>query len=284
MSATACSADRKGAAGRLRLDRPGRPAYPLYPTGTHLLEETSMAMHEHPADDGSAREWLYDETAHAGIDYADPMVAADYDAQHEKFRDYEKDALLLIERLGLAPEHTVVDLGCGTGAFALTAARHCRRVYAVDVSHSMLARLEEKARAAGLDNIETHHAGFLGYRHEDAPADALVCTAALHHLPDFWKAVALHRMAAMLRPGGRMYLFDIVFSFPIAEYRARIDGWLGAMAEKATPAMAREALVHVRDEFSTFDWILEGMLERTGFAIERTYADFPNGISYVCVK
>lgn len=52
---------------------------------------------------------------HAGVDYASTAVAGDYDEHHQGFRDYEKDAAVVIERLGMNPQHEVIDLGCGTG-------------------------------------------------------------------------------------------------------------------------------------------------------------------------
>lgn len=44
------------------------------------------------------------------------------------------------------------------------------------------------------------------------PAD-LYSRYALHHLPDFWKALALLRMARMLRVGGILRLSDVVYRF-----------------------------------------------------------------------
>lgn len=228
--------------------------------------------------------WQYDEMKHSGVDYQDAAIAAEYDARHGTFRDYEEDAKLIIERLGLGAGHTIIDLGCGTGAFVLTAARLCKKIHAVDVSRAMLERLTEKAGTAGFSNIETHHAGFLTYEHEDAPADAIISVAALHHLPDFWKAVALERMQAMLKPGGKLYLFDVVFSFSAGEHDFQFDRWVDGMRRKADELMAEETITHIRDEFSTFDWILDGLLERAGFRIERTFHDFPLCITYICVK
>ncbi len=231
-----------------------------------------------------APEWLFDEIRHAGVDYSDPRIAEEYDAHHTRFRDYEKDARLIIERLGLKTHHTVIDLGCGTGAFVLTAAKVCRRVHAVDVSTAMLGLLSNKAQQIGLKNIETHHAGFLTYEHEDEPADAVVSVAALHHLPDFWKAVAFKRMHEMLTPGGKLYLFDVVFAFDIDGYAAELSDWVSVMARSGTPAMAQETVVHIRDEYSTFDWVIEGMLTRAGFSIGEKHSDFPRTIAYICVR
>src|SRR5215475_7731072 len=46
----------------------------------------------------------------------------------------------------------------------------------------------------GLGNVEVLRAGFLSYEHAGPPADFVYSRYALHHLPDFWKAVALARL------------------------------------------------------------------------------------------
>jgi hypothetical protein len=40
--------------------------------------------------------------------------------------------------------------------------------------------------------------------------DAVVTTLALHHLPDFWKGMALKRVHGMLKRGGRLYIHDVI--------------------------------------------------------------------------
>ncbi|MFX4262832.1 class I SAM-dependent methyltransferase [Pelotomaculum propionicicum] len=236
-------------------------------------------------DTGSAVPlWQYDERAKAGVDYKDASVAAEYDKQHGKFRDFEKDARAVMQLLDLKPDHTVIDLGCGTGAFVIPAARSCRKVYAVDISPAMLDRCQEKARAEGLDNIETHCAGFLSYKHNGDPVDAVVSVAALHHLPDFWKAVAFKRMYDMLKPGGKLYLFDIIFTFPVESYRSEFDSWVNGMRERAGQSMADESIVHIRDEYSTFDWVIDGMVERVGFKTEQKFSNFPRSLTYICTR
>jgi len=228
--------------------------------------------------------WYYDERRNAGVDYEDLVITEEYDVRHSRFRDFEKDAQLIINRLELKPEHTVIDFGCGTGAFVIPAARSCRKIYAVDISQAMLNRCAEKARESGLGNIEAHCAGFLTYEHKEAPVDAIVSVAALHHLPDFWKAVALKRMYDMLKPGGKLYLFDVVFSFPVEAYQSELDSWVNGMREKAGQAMADETIIHIRDEYSTFEWVIDEMIERTGFKIEQKLSDFPHCLTYVSVR
>jgi ubiquinone/menaquinone biosynthesis C-methylase UbiE len=228
--------------------------------------------------------WFYDEMKHAGVDYADPAQAQVYDERHQKFRDYEKASAAIINQLGLGAEHTVIDMGAGTGAFALHAAPRCKQVYAVDVSPAMLDCARQKAEQAGLKNIVFCHGGFLTYEHRAEPADAMVSVAVLHHLPDFWKLVGLKRAEKMLGPRGRLYLFDVVFPSNMVDYVACFEGWIQSMAEKVGADFAAEAETHIRDEYSTYDWVMEGFLERAGFQIDRAeYAD-GLGATFLCTK
>jgi putative AdoMet-dependent methyltransferase len=229
--------------------------------------------------------WQYDEMRHVGVDYADANVVAQYDEDHKRFRDYEKSAEDIISALGLATEHTVIDMGCGTGAFVLHAAPRCKKVYAVDVSAAMLEYLKKKAAKNNLKNIEYHQAGFLTYEHRDEPVDAIVSVAALHHLPDFWKLVGLSRVADMLKPGGSLCLLDVVYSFSVREYKDAFDQWVSSTEASLGKEFADETVIHIRDEYSTWDWILEGMLERSGFTIKekRTLKAMP-GTTYICIR
>jgi ubiquinone/menaquinone biosynthesis C-methylase UbiE len=169
----------------------------------------------------------------------------------------------------------VVDLGAGTGQFAIAAAAEFARVIAVDVSPVMLRRLRSKAEAGGRANLEVVQAGFLTYEHDGPPADAVYSRYALHHLPDFWKAVALSRMHGMLRAGGIVRLSDVVYNFTASEAPRSIEAWCATGSDDVEADWSRAELEeHVRDENSTFTWLLEPMIERTGFTItDATYSD-----------
>lgn len=218
---------------------------------------------------GEGRErpgWLLDELGSAGRENLDPTHVAGYDRKEDA--DAEREVALL-ERLGMTRDSTLVELGPGTGQLTVAVASRCARVVAVDVSAPMLGRLREKLGEHGLENVELVQAGFLTYAHQGPPADFVYSRYALHHLPDFWKAVALARARTMLRPGGVLRLWDVVFDFEPAEAEARVEAWC-ATAEGAAPGEWTRADLeeHVRDEHSTFSWLLEPTFERCGFAIE----------------
>ncbi|MFY1670736.1 class I SAM-dependent methyltransferase [Plantactinospora sp. WMMB334] len=229
-------------------------------------------------------DWWPDELVHAGPEHLDPAYVDGYDrkAGHDPQPDLD-----LLRRHGLDADATLVDLGAGTGRFALAAAPRCRRVVAVDVSAAMLARLRAGADRAGLANVEVVRAGFLSYAHQGPPADVVHSRHALHQLPDLWKAVALTRVAGMLRPGGVLLLRDLIYSFDPAQLGEQVETWLsGASASTADGWTRAELATHVREEHSTFSWLLEPMLARAGFRIVAATAsqDPATYASYLCVR
>jgi putative AdoMet-dependent methyltransferase len=228
--------------------------------------------------------WYYDELRHSGVDYSNPSQVAVYDERHQRFRDYRKDSEAVLERLGVKTGDTILDMGAGTGAFTLHAAPLCKTVYAVDISRAMLDYCRQKAAARNLHNIVFRQGGFLTYEHTAEPVDFAVSSAVLHHLPDFWKYLGLQRLRRILKPGGRLYLFDIVFPGTESDFRGQIEAWIGSMTEKAGAEFAAEVETHIRDEHSTYDWIMEGMLTRAGFRIDQ--AEYTNGFgaAYLCTN
>ena len=59
---------------------------------------------------------------------------------------------------------------------------------------------------------------------------------------------------------------------------------VNGMGEKAGQSMAEETVIHIRDEYSTFDWIIDGMIERVGFKIEQKLSELPYCLTYVNVR
>ncbi len=223
-------------------------------------------------------DWYYDEMRQTGVDFEDESAVISYDAKQGSTSAAEKQ---LVDQLNIKPKHVVVDMGAGTGSLALETAKCCDKVHAVDVSNVMLAFCRSKAESANISNIRFHHAGFLTYEHQGDLDDVVVSRYALHHLPDFWKSVALKRIRAMLKPGGLFYLEDVIFSFDSNDYEHAIDGWVNETTQSSNSSFTtQEFATHVKEEYSTYFWIIEGMLIRAGFEIEhkkingREYATF----------
>ena len=227
--------------------------------------------------------WVLDEVGSAGRENLDADHVARYDDKEDAGARSE---VSLLQSLGIDGDSTVVDLGTGTGQFAIEAAASFGRVVAVDVSPVMLQALRAKLAASGVTNVEVEPAGFLSYEHEGAPADAVYSRYALHHLPDFWKAIALDRVHRLLRPGGIVRLWDVVYCFDPGESAARIEAWCATGSDDvATEWIRSELEEHVRDEHSTFTWLLEPMIEHAGFAIaDASYSSDGFSAKYVLEK
>jgi len=195
-----------------------------------------------------ARDWYYNERRSLGIDSA---VASLYDGQD----DSDTRARAALTMLGVQPGWRVADIGCGNGVLACEAALMGAEVDAIDISPAMLGLAEIQARNRKVA-IRTQSAGLLSFVYQPNSYDLVVSEFALHHLPDFWKAVALARIFRALKPGGSFYLRDIVFaSMPEGPERG-IEAWADYTIKNHE--FARESVItHMRDEYSTFGWVIQ---------------------------
>jgi SAM-dependent methyltransferase len=110
----------------------------------------------------------------------------------------------LCDAAGLRPGHTALDLACGAGQPASTAAERVRpggRVVATDLSPDMVAVTTRKAQKLGLDNLEARQMDMQALGYPDATFDAATCRFGLMFCPDPVKATSeIHRV---LKPGAR---------------------------------------------------------------------------------
>jgi ubiquinone/menaquinone biosynthesis C-methylase UbiE len=229
-------------------------------------------------------DWMYDEFQHVGVDYAQQEHVDEYDPQMQDFRDYAQEAKDFLNTVQVTEPHmlTTIDLGCGTGAFALHAAQYFRHVHAVDVSPAMLRAASAKAQERQIENVTFHHSGFLRFQPPE-PVDILHTKWAFHHLPDYWKQAALLNINSMLKPDGILFLSDLVFTFDPG-YKATTEALIQKLSHELSDTFIEEVKIHIREEYSTFDWILQGLLERAGFTIEQYRTQDQLVYDYVCRK
>jgi ubiquinone/menaquinone biosynthesis C-methylase UbiE len=230
--------------------------------------------------------WIYDEFKQIGVDYSTNEIVSDYDNQHTDFRNYEQEVKDFIDEFKdkNLKELTAIDFGCGTGAFSINASRYFRQIFAIDISNEMLLRAKEKAKIGKITNIEFINSGFLSYSHKTDKVDFIITKYAFHHFSDFWKQIGLINMNKMMKVGGILYIHDVVFQFNPADYKLKINEWIDGYADKLSPDFLEEFEIHIRDEFSTFDWILRGMIERAGFMIDKVKSFDGFSSEYFCVK
>jgi len=223
--------------------------------------------------------------AHAGPEHLDEDFIAGYDRK-QGYPDPAEDFAAFAAG-GLGENARIADFGAGTGQFAVPAARRFGHVTAVEVSPAMRAALRVKASAAGVaeDRLDVTPGGFLSFPQGGTPFDGVYTRNALHQIPDFWKAIALTRLAALLRPGGVLRLRDLVYDFEPDEAAGVFGGWLdGAAADPAAGYTARDYAEHIRTEYSTYRWLLEPMLATAGFTIVSVRYERRLYGAYTCVK
>ena len=208
--------------------------------------------------------WVFTEFDPVGVDLDSAASVQAYD--DNQGTTIAKDDELL-DRLSVGEGTVLVDFGTGTGSLPVRAALRGAEAHAVDVSENMISFARQHAEANAV-SLHHHHAGFLSYEHERGSVDVVTSRSALHQLPDTWKQAALNKVAAMLRPGGNFYLWDAMWSFEAKEVSTQLPAWISTMAKPPGEGFTKEMFeTHVREEFSTFSWILEGMIERAGMVV-----------------
>lgn len=80
-------------------------------------------------------------------------------------------------------------------------------------------------------------------------------------------------MHSFLRDGGLLRLSDVVYSFEPCDAEERIEARCASVptaADSNSDWIRADIEEHVRDEHSTYAWLLEPIIERSGFRIEST--------------
>ncbi|GEC16302.1 hypothetical protein NWI01_21940 [Nitrobacter winogradskyi] len=132
---------------------------------------------------------------------------ADYDREIRHWTREMRWRRAMIDALAPRAGETIVDVGCGTGSFAvmLKAAEPGVEVVGIDPDEEALAIARAKAVAAGLAiGWERGFARDLGAR----SADAVVSSLMFHQVPMAEKQAGLAAVHAALRPGGRLVIAD----------------------------------------------------------------------------
>ncbi|MFN3288482.1 MAG: class I SAM-dependent methyltransferase [Sphingomonadaceae bacterium] len=129
---------------------------------------------------------------------------------------------LAVRALRLAPGDHVLDLGCGTGLnlpHLLAAVGQAGQVTGVDLSPAMLARARARAGRADWTNVTLVEADLADWEPPPGIAGALA-SYVLDFVPD--PAPLFDRLAAVLRPGGRVALLGMQRPPGVPRWLARL--------------------------------------------------------------
>ncbi|MCL5958214.1 MAG: methyltransferase domain-containing protein [Chloroflexi bacterium] len=125
----------------------------------------------------------------------------------ERYRELQPDRLL--KKLGLKAGQKVVDVGCGTGFFTVSAARLAGQdghVWAVDTEPDMLAAVKDKITKEGLVNVTLVRAEAPATGLPGGVADVVLFANVLHEMDD--RVKLLQEGERLLRKDGRIFVIE----------------------------------------------------------------------------
>jgi len=108
--------------------------------------------------------------------------------------------------------HRVLDIGCGTGALMLKAAKKDAKVKGIDVNPQMLEIAQKRVNEAGLTkNVELYETGVAELGGEAAESyDVVMSGLCFSELTEDELMYALKEIKRMLKPGGMLLVADEV--------------------------------------------------------------------------
>ena len=115
----------------------------------------------------------------------------------------------LLEQLRPQNGEAILDVGCGTGTFAILCKQRSprARVVGLDPDREVLAIAAEKAKRAGVE-VEWVH----GYAHDagryDGEFDKAVSSLLFHQVRAEDKRIGIEAMFRAVRPGGEVHIVD----------------------------------------------------------------------------
>jgi ubiquinone/menaquinone biosynthesis C-methylase UbiE len=140
----------------------------------------------------------------AGLDFLlplyDPMV---------KLLGADRARKKLFDQASVQPHHRVLDVGCGTGTFAVAIKSWLpsAEVVGLDPDPKALARSRRKAERAGISiHFDQGFANALPY--SDGSFDRVFSSLMFHHIPHDSKLATMREVRRVLKPGGSLHLLD----------------------------------------------------------------------------
>ncbi|MFC3556105.1 class I SAM-dependent methyltransferase [Sphingomonas qilianensis] len=154
--------------------------------------------------------WLDPGMTYSSAMFATPTQSLE-DAQAAKLA-------AMLARTATRPGDTILELGCGWGSFAETAARAGRTVHGVTLSAEQKAAVDARMAAAGLGDVTV---ALTDYRDIAGQYDAVVSIEMVEAVGQRYWPAYLQAVAGALKPGGRAAIQYILIDDAIFDSYAR---------------------------------------------------------------
>jgi ubiquinone/menaquinone biosynthesis C-methylase UbiE len=113
----------------------------------------------------------------------------------------------LISQMPLQKNHTILDIGAGTGFFTIPMAESTSsKVYALDPDARMLNVIEEKAKVKGLTNIELIQDYIENISIQNNSVNFVMASLILHEVSSLTKALSI--IFEVLKKGGHLLCLE----------------------------------------------------------------------------
>jgi arsenite methyltransferase len=141
----------------------------------------------------------------------------------------------------------VLDVGAGSGTDTMISAKIVGpqgKVYALDMTAEMRAKLQKTATDAGISHVEVLEGDAESIPLPDECVDVVTTNGVINLVPD--KARAIAEIFRVLKPGGRLQISDIALTRPVADrFRQDPQMWaecvVGAVEEERYLIMLRNS-------------------------------------------
>jgi ubiquinone/menaquinone biosynthesis C-methylase UbiE len=113
---------------------------------------------------------------------------------------------IIVERMGLSENDSVLDLGAGVGYFAIPISKGSRDVIAIDSEPKMLTVLSQRTRSSGIGNVHLVCGDIDALPLADGSVDHVLAAFVYHEVSD--QSKLMEESARVLRPSGRLTVVD----------------------------------------------------------------------------
>jgi ubiquinone/menaquinone biosynthesis C-methylase UbiE len=119
---------------------------------------------------------------------------------------YDQAILDMLRLMDVCDNANIMDAGCGPGNHSIRIAKTGNKVYAIDISDSMLHHARQRVeKACVLDSVEFNKQDLTQLDCQDASFNYVFSWGVIIHIPE--PENALNELARIIKPGGKLSLY-----------------------------------------------------------------------------